>query len=541
MAASLLLVLALVAAGAALAARRRAGAERDRANTAADSAVIERDRANTAADLAGRDRAIGPTPPPTWRGASVTGPSSTGSWRSRNGPSISASIGPCCSPSKPTGGSIPSTHEAPCSPRSHKWCPDADLIVPFDAPIASSLRGFIPTGLRRVYQVRISADGRTVVVHGEAPSGDAVFAAYDVATRTEMRRLRSETPIGQVHVEPGGTFALVAGFESVEIVSLTSERRLRVVDVPPEQPGVREASLSPDGSTVGVVFDDGSVDFFSAATAGRLGAPLPPPIADGGRFGTDGSFVFGSFAPGSDVLGLHVWDVRAGEEIRTVDLVSPSGGSYSRELLFSPDMALLVGINDPSGVTGSVDVWDSTTGELVGDRGLRPNLARGLPAFVSDRIVALGRFDGQIVLYDLAAERVVRTPLEASSGGIYGLAATPDGRALVSVGDEGLIRIWGPDDRGLIDEPLVMGRQLVAVAADGTRFAVTTRPRMAAPRSTRSTGRRAPSPWRPLSGMGLITTGRGCRPTARGSWSWPDRRGPGQPSWPTHGRVRRCG
>ena len=81
-------------------------------------------------------------------------------------------------------------------------------------------------------------------------------------------------------------------------------------------------------------------------------------------------------------------------------------------------MAVLVGIDGLR--SGAVEVWNGTTGGLIGDSSQRPRQSRGRPAFVSDRVIALGRFDGSIVLYDLASERVVRAPLKASGGGIWG-------------------------------------------------------------------------------------------------------------------------
>ncbi len=294
-----------------------------------------------------------------------------------------------------------------------------------------------------------------------------MFAAFDAQTGTVLRRVAGDR--GTPYLDPDGKHALVQGFDVVEIYGIRDKTRRSVVEVQPGGPRITEASLSPDGSTAGVIFDDGSVTFYDARTGRLIDTITPPSGALGGRFGWDGSFVFGTIPAETGVLALHSWDVRAGVELDRVELESPDGG-YPDTFLSAPDMAVIVGVDGRR--TGAVDVWNGTTGELVGDSSQRPRQARGRPAFVSDRVVALGRLDGTIVLYDLASERVVRAPLKASGGGIWDLDATPDGRTLVSVADDGLIRIWGADDRGLIDEPVVDGADLLAVSADRSRMAV---------------------------------------------------------------------
>ena len=345
--------------------------------------------------------------------------------------------------------------------------PDPAPAVELDTPVTSSLRGFIPSGLARVFDVAISANGRTIAVTGLTAAGRPLFVAFDARTRAEL--LRVDADLGNPFLDPKGAYVLVENLNAVEIYGIRDTTRRQVVEVRPGGPGILEASLSPDGSTVGVIFEDESIAFYDARTGRFLDAATPPPGALGGRFAWDGSFTYGTIPADTGVLELHFWAVRAGVERRRVAL-EPPGDVYPSTYVFSPDMALIVGI-DRLGV-GTMDVWNATTGELVGDRSQRPRKARGFPAFVSDRIVALGRYDGLIVLYDLASERLVRAPLRASGGGIWDLDATPDGRTLVSVGDDGLIRIWSADDRGLIDAPVAAGADLLAVSADRSRMAV---------------------------------------------------------------------
>ena len=348
--------------------------------------------------------------------------------------------------------------------------PATEPAVAVDAPITSSLRSFIPSGMGRILGVEISADARTVVVNGQSLSGTGMFAAFDIETRAELRRVEFDTDVGQAYVDPAGAFALVSTTSEVTIYNLRTDGSSTIVENRAGEPEVVEASLSPDGSTVAVITVDGAVAFYDARTSKRLESATPPRVG-GGRFTLDGSFAFGWIDPATGTLTIHLWDVAAGEEIRRFPLELPDGGEYPQTFLASPDLSRLVGIGFPG--PGTVDVWDGVSGELIGNRSQRPADVRGRPAFVSDHVVALGRYDGSILLYDLESERIVRDPLEASGGGIWALAATPDRRTLVSVGDdEGLIRIWGPDDRGLLDQPIAPAQVLRAASADRSRYAL---------------------------------------------------------------------
>jgi WD40 repeat protein len=97
---------------------------------------------------------------------------------------------------------------------------------------------------------------------------------------------------------------------------------------------------------------------------------------------------------------------------------------------------------------------------------------RAGPVFVDDRTVAIGSPDGSIVLYDVAAERVARSTLQSAGGGILALDASPEQGLLVSAADDGLVRVWQTDDRGLIDRPVAPGWSLGAASADGSTYAL---------------------------------------------------------------------
>ena len=100
---------------------------------------------------------------------------------------------------------------------------------------------------------------------------------------------------------------------------------------------------------------------------------------------------------------------------------------------------------------------------------------RRLAASPDERLLALGREDGTIVVWDVRAGRVLQT-LSGHGLGVFGLAFVPGPRGpwLVSVGGDGLIQIWDPEAGG---QPLhtLAGHAgaiyAVAVRPDGQQIA----------------------------------------------------------------------
>ncbi len=98
-----------------------------------------------------------------------------------------------------------------------------------------------------------------------------------------------------------------------------------------------------------------------------------------------------------------------------------------------------------------------------------------LAASRDERLLALGRDDGTIVVWDVPAGRVLQT-LSGHGLPVFGVAFVPGppGPWLVSVGGDGLVQIWDPDAGG---KPLhtLLGRSgavyAVAVRPDGRQIA----------------------------------------------------------------------
>ena len=127
---------------------------------------------------------------------------------------------------------------------------------------------------------------------------------------------------------------------------------------------------------------------------------------------------------------------------------------------------------------GTVRVVDLVSGKSRGIIDLAPISTGGL-AFSPDGrtllvgLVASPRFKNEILVYDLAAGKVVRA-LIGHTAPVWGLCYLPDGRHAVSVGGDRTLRLWdviAGKERKRFPGQAGVGR-CVAVSPDG-RYAVT--------------------------------------------------------------------
>lgn len=153
------------------------------------------------------------------------------------------------------------------------------------------------------------------------------------------------------------------------------------------------------------------------------------------RFHTDGELVALAFAPDGTIWSieepgeLHQWNPRTGQPIQTYNL-----SDVETLWVFSRDARLLASAAD------DLSLWETAGGKLLG------TIAQ--PSWVTTAIfrpdggaVATGHDDGMVRLWDVASRKLLQE-FKGHSKPISALVFSPDGARLASAGEDRAIVLW---------------------------------------------------------------------------------------------------
>lgn len=329
------------------------------------------------------------------------------------------------------------------------WEQGGESPPPPATPPGTTSRGFRP-------EQDFSADGESIVSVACSPDGKraALTTGGEHMLLWEIATGRGDAPIamGQgrgTHVcwAPDGHQMLTSSYLGGACVrNAASGQVLKRLEGAPAM--IRWAAWSPDGSRIAACGESGELSLWDAATL----APLPALTADGKGVDT---IAFTPFRPG--LAAAEVRLVTAGVE--KVVVWEAARGSRISELAVGP------GNRMPDGVRAQwVAAAISSSGERVAladessDRiqihlvrtGERERLLEGhakpiralvfSPVVGSDLLVSCGA-DAKVRVWDGATGECLQI-LEGHAATVTGAAFTPDGRRLITVSEEGRVRIW---------------------------------------------------------------------------------------------------
>jgi serine/threonine protein kinase len=302
---------------------------------------------------------------------------------------------------------------------------------------------------------RVSRLGRSWWGRNAPAVAAALLFLNGLLLASELARLTHWTIIGQrgeahqVEAAPPATAAEEAG-----------PRPLLEFDA---QTGpIWSTAYSPDGNTLAVALDDGSVELRNPHT-GKLRSRVPAHKRPVWKvaFSNDGRVMA---TAGDDGL-VRLWDTRTNEELDTIQHPLPV-----RAIAFSPDSTRIA-----TGTRGgAVRVWDVKTGkQVIVTAGHTDGVVMGLAFSGDGTLLASASGDHTVMVWDVSDDKGREvTTLRGHKGGVYSVAFHPTKRVVASGSWDHTIRIWDVE----------MGRQVgvldghredvwaVAFSPDGTRI-----------------------------------------------------------------------
>jgi WD40 repeat protein/tRNA A-37 threonylcarbamoyl transferase component Bud32 len=296
-------------------------------------------------------------------------------------------------------------------------------------------------------------DGQSIVSLGH----DQWVRIWDVATRIQRDKIQVDTNIIGFSISPASRkLALAEQAPGIEILDLRNPHDPRRA-VPLVGQLVTAVAFGPDGRTLAMVgkgVGAGLLDVEKGRILDRFDdgwSPSPFALA----FGNNGR-----------MLALAV-----GDEVHVVHLArSPNGTTVAagvgpiRRLAVSPDERLLaLGRED-----GTIVVWDLHAARVLqtlSGHGLAVFGMSFVPRRTVARLVSVGA-DGFTKIWDPESGGQPLFHAAGGAGAVFAVAVRPDGRQIATAGEDGLIRTWDPDTGRADLPPLDHGASISALAYD---------------------------------------------------------------------------
>ncbi len=232
--------------------------------------------------------------------------------------------------------------------------------------------------------------------------------------------------------------------------------RLHPLLVRCEHPGpIQTATYSPDGRTMAIGGEDGTVEFREAATGKSVGSPLVHPAKVGSvAYSPDGR----TLMTGCDDHIARLWSVETGEEM---------GPPFHHE---KPVLAVAFSLDGRLGLTGCFDntarIWNLRTGRTITPPLHHGNLISAVAFGPDGRTVLTGSWDKTAQLWDAVTGEPINPPMMHHDW-VSSVAYSPDGRTILTGCYDRTARLWdraaggrsaGPCDISIVSAPLLSTR-----------------------------------------------------------------------------------
>lgn len=329
-----------------------------------------------------------------------------------------------------------------------------------DGRILYSLESTLERQFRMAEAVALSPDGKTLALIGSTLSN--TLHLFEAKTGKHLRQVNFPNTGGGTitswltFTPDGKGIALTQG--DGHAVLLVDLEKAEVVRTFPHAHVVYAAAFSPDGKLmVAGGYDSDKNDYFVRLWDVSNGKELRRLRGGSGgvrtlAFAPDGKTVAG----GGDGGWARIWETDTGAELQKF----PKGGYRVRSLAFAPDGKTLAVAGD------AIRLFDPTTGK---ERLRVDRQARGL-CFSPDSKVLTGAVMGTIHRWDTTTGQAL-TPQAAGESAVDQVLVTPDGRRVITRGQDGDAHLWDARTGAHIRTLSATWQRNVALSPDG-RFLV---------------------------------------------------------------------
>ncbi|MGE0238555.1 MAG: caspase family protein [Parvibaculaceae bacterium] len=316
-----------------------------------------------------------------------------------------------------------------------------DLI---DAATGDEIRSFAGHP-GEVASLAFSPDGRHVLSGGV----NSAILLWDAVSTTRMLDFGARSSrVRTVAFSPDNAFVLTASTDRT--LKLWDARSGRLAQVlAGHTDAVLSAAFSPDGRLVISGSKDGSLQLWDTASGRQLDTFTGHPSGVSSvAFSSDGHTIMS----GGDDGTIFLWDLTFADR-RTLETFPGT----IRSLAFSPDGRLAVS------ASSHVRVWDVASGTLLKAFDYHLDGVASVAFSPDGQRILSGGEDGKIILLDLASDTIAayfagqkadpsfiyfpqaETQLkeqEGHYGAVYSVAFAPDGRHILSGGQDGEVLLW---------------------------------------------------------------------------------------------------
>jgi WD40 repeat protein len=364
------------------------------------------------------------------------------------------------------------------------------------------------TPIEGIDSVAFSPDGKTLLVGGQSCLGQQATTGcaevWNAATGTRVGApvdVNGHLLLNNVAAafSADGTTIVTAGSDGQIRLWSTATRHQAGPAFPAQHGGIEALAVSPRGGTLATAGEDGTVRLWNMATGAQAGRTLA--AANGGganavtalAFSRDGSLLAGANENGA----VQVWNVASG---RPADPALPGGTDVDTGVAFSPDGTTVTSVN----TDGTTRQWNLAalrgrpaappvpTGAGVTGDGMGNVTLGGASSLVTtdgDDSVSVWVSTGG-TQQPSPVMTVANPPINPDDPTFAPrLALSPDGRRLVTGGDNGTIQLWDVSSPGFaghlvktipVPDALTAaggniseaaGIEQLAFSADGRRFA----------------------------------------------------------------------